>query len=89
MGALLADRGYGADCFRNVLIARDIHPCIPPRKSRKTAIPHDATLHKNRQKIENTCAGLKDRRRIAPRHDRCADIFMSTCALATVVMFWL
>ena len=70
-GALLADRGYDADWFRNALIA------------------HDTTLYKNRHKIENTFARLKDWRRIATRYDRCADIFMSACALAAVVMFWL
>jgi transposase len=40
-GALLADRGYDADWFRNALIARDIQPCIPSRKNRNVAIPHD------------------------------------------------
>ena len=34
-------------------------------------------------------ARLKDWRRIATRYDRCADIFMSACAIAAVVMFWL
>lgn len=88
-GALLADRGYDADWFRNALIARDIQPCIPSRKNRKAAIPHDAALYKTRHKIENMFARLKDWRRIATRYDRCADIFMSACALAAVVMFWL
>jgi transposase len=40
-GALLADRGYDADWFRNALIARDIQSCIPSRKNRKVVIPHD------------------------------------------------
>ena len=88
-GVLLADRGYDADLFRNALIARDIQPCIPSRKNRKVAIPHDATLYKTRHKIENMFARLKDWRRIATRYDRCADIFMSACALAAVVKFWL
>jgi transposase len=88
-GALLADRGYDADLFRNTLIARDIQPCIPSRKNRKVVIPHDKTLYKTCYKIENMFARLKDWRRIATRYDRCADIFMSACALAAVVMFWL
>ena len=88
-GALLADRGYDADWFRNTLIARDIQPCIPSRKSCKVAILHDATLYKTRHKIENMFARLKDWRRIATRYDSCADIFMSARALASVVMFWL
>ena len=87
-GVLLADRGYNADWFRNALIARNIQPRIPSRKNRKLAIPHNATLYKTRHKIENTFARLKDWRRITTRYDRCADIFMSACALAAVVMFW-
>jgi len=87
--ALPADRGYDADGFPNALIARDIQPCIPSRKNRKVAIPHDPTLYKTRHKIENMFARLKDWRRIATRYDRSADIFVSACALAAVVMFWL
>ena len=86
---LLADRGYDADWFRNALIKRDIQPCIPSRKGRKAAIPHDADLYRKRHKIENMFARLKDWRRIATRYDRCADLFLSACALAAVVMFWL
>jgi transposase len=88
-GALLADRGYDADLFRNTMISLDIKPCIPSRKNRKVAIPHDKTLYKTRHKIENMFACLKDWLRIATRYDRCADIFMSACALAAVVMSWL
>ena len=66
-GALLADRGYASDWFRNALIARNIQPCIPSRRNRKVAIPHDATLYKTRDKIENMFARLKDWRRIASR----------------------
>jgi transposase len=88
-GTLLADRGCDADWFRNALISRDIQPCVPSRKNCKVAIPHDKTLYKTRHKIENMFARLTDRRRIATRYDRCADIFMSACVLAAVVMFWL
>ena len=88
-GTLLADRGYDADWFRNTLIDREIRPCIPSRKNRKVVIPHDATLYKSRHKIENMFARLKDWRRVATRYDRCADLFLSACALAAVVMFWL
>lgn len=88
-GVLLADRGYDADWFRNALIERGIQPCIPSRKGRRTTIPHDADLYRKRHKIENMFARLKDWRRIATRYDRCADLFLSACALAATVMFWL
>lgn len=86
---LLADRGYDANWFRNALTDMGIQPCIPSRQNRKLPIEHDADLYKKRHKIENTFARLKDWRRIATRYDRCADLFLSACALAAVVMFWL
>lgn len=88
-GTLLADRGYDADWFRNALIEREIQPCIPSRKCRKVPIPHDADLYRQRHRIENAFARLKDWRRIATRYDRCADLFLSACALAAIVIFWL
>ncbi len=86
---LLADRGYDADWFRNALIKRDIQPCIPSRKGRKAAIPHDADLYRKRHKIENMFARLKDWRRVATRYDRCPILFLSACALAAIVIYWL
>ena len=75
--------------FRNALTDMGIQPCIPSRKNRKVPIEHDVDLYKKRHKIENTFARIKDWRRIATRYDRCADLFLSACALAAVVMFWL
>ena len=69
-GALLADRGYNADWFRNGLIETGISPCIPSRIGRKVQIPHDAELYRQRHEIENMFARLKNWRRIATRYDR-------------------
>ena len=86
---LLADRGYDADWFRNALIDMGITPCIPSKKNRKVPIEHDALLYKKRHKIENMFGRLKDWRRVAMRFDRRADIFLSACALAAIVLFWI
>jgi transposase len=86
---LLADRGYDAGWFREALIERGITPCIPPRKARKIDVQYDKTLYRKRHRIENMFGRLKDWRRIATRYDRCADIFLSACALAAVILFWL
>ena len=86
---LLADRGYDADWFRSALIDKNITPCIPSKKNRKVQVPHDADLYKKRHKIENMFGRMKDWRRVAMRYDRCADIFLSACALAAIVLFWL
>lgn len=87
--ALIADRGYDADWLRWALADRGIKACIPSRKSRKQIIPHDPALYRERHRIENMFARLKDWRRIATRYDRCAKVFLSACALAAVVLFWL
>lgn len=86
---LLADRGYDADWFRETLTDMGITPCIPARRGRKVPILHDAELYKSRHRIENSFARLKDWRRVATRYDRCPKVFLSACALAAVVMFWL
>lgn len=88
-GALLADRGCDADWFRNALIKIEILPCIPSRIGRKVQVPPDADLYRQRHKIENMFARLKDCRRIATRYDRCPILFLSACALAATVIYWL
>ena len=83
------DRGYDADWFRNALIDIAISPCIPSRIGPKVPIPHDADLYHLRHRIENMFARLKDWRRIATRYDRCTILFLSACALAATVIYWL
>ncbi len=86
---MLADRGYDADWYREGLENKGITPCIPARKGRKNPILHDEARYRQRHKIENSFARLKDWRRVATRYDRCPKVFLSACALAAVVMFWL
>jgi len=52
-------------------------------------IPHDEARYRKRHKIKNSFARLKDWRRGTTRYDRCHKVFLSVCALAAVVMFWL
>ena len=47
------------------------------------------TLYKQRHKIENMFAKLKDWRRIAMRFDRCAHAFLSAIQIAAIVIFWI
>ena len=86
---LIADRGYDSSGYRNALRHRGIEPCIPPRKNRKQAIAYDQALYRQRHKVENMFAKLKDWRRIAMRYDRCAHTFMAAIALAAIMIFWL
>ena len=85
---LLGDRGYDADWFRNALIDMGILPCIPSRIGRKVPIRHDADLYRLRHKIENMFARLKNWRRVATHYDRCPILFLSACARAATVIYW-
>jgi transposase len=87
--ALLADRGYDADWFRDALAKRKIAACIPSKSNRKVQIPHDPILYKQRHRIENMFGRLKDWRRIHTRYDRCAHTFFSAICIAAAVIFWL
>ena len=87
--ALLADRGYDSNWFRKALAQRGCKPCIPSTKSRKIPLTYDTTLYKQRHKIENMFARLKDWRRIATRYDRCAHTFFSAICIAATVTFYL
>jgi transposase len=87
--ALLGDKGYDADWFRQALTDRGITPCIPSKTNRKIQIEYDKTLYRQRHKIENMFGRLKDWRRIHTRYDRCAHTFMSAICIAAAVIFWL
>jgi transposase len=87
--SLIADRGYDSNWFRQALIDRGTTPCIPPTKRRKVPIPYDKMLYRQRHKVENMFAKLKDWRRIATRYDRCAHPFFSAICIAASVAFYL
>ncbi len=86
---LIADKGYDGNGFRKALAERGIEPCIPSKRNRKIAIPHDPALYRQRHKIEIMFGRLKDWRRIHTRYDRCAHAFFSAICIAATVIFWL
>jgi len=52
-------------------------------------LEYDKTLYRQRHKIENMFAKLKDWRRIATRYDRCAHTFFSAICIAAAFAFYL
>ena len=56
---------------------------------RRSPAPHCKTLYKQRHKVDNMFAKLKDWRRLALRCDRCAHVFFSAICIASTVIFWL
>lgn len=86
---LLADRAYSSIAFRQALEERGIVPCIPPHPKHRIQQSYDAKLYRQRHKIENLFARLKDWRRIHTRYDRCAHTFLSAISFAAAFLFWL
>jgi transposase len=86
---LIADRGYDSNWFRAALLERGVAPWIPSTRSRKTELPYDKSLHRQRHRVENMIGRLKDWRRVATRYDRCAYTFFSAICIAATVTFWL
>lgn len=86
---LLADRAYGSAGLRQALMERGITPCIPPHATHRIQYAYDPVLYRQRHRIENMFARLKDWRRVHTRYDRCAHTFLSAIAFAAVFIFWI
>jgi transposase len=82
---LIGDKGYDSDAFRKALTERGITPCILPRAKRRSPTAYCKTLYRQRHKVENMFAKLKDWRRISMRYDRCAHTFFSAIFPATLI----
>ncbi|GBQ92703.1 hypothetical protein GCM10007866_14350 [Gluconobacter albidus] len=80
--AMLADRGYDSDSFRQDLLIHGILPVIPSRKSRSAPQKTDWRRYRERNRIERMFNKLKQMRRIATRYDKTALSFMSFLNLA-------
>jgi transposase len=95
---MLAERGSAVDHstihrwvirFRRALAERGTAACIPSKRNRKVAIPHDTTLYRQRHKVEIMFGRRKDWRRIHTRYDRRAHTFISAICIAATLIFWL
>ena len=86
--ALLADKGYDGDRFRESLLVRGILPIIPPRSNRKVPEHPDYRRYKDRNRVERMFSKLKQQRRIATRYDKLATRFNAFLHLACAYV-WL
>ena len=86
--ALIADKGYDSDEFRDALYAKGIEPCIPSKSNRTVSITYDTKLYRQRSKIEIMFGRLKDWRRIATRYDKLARNFLAAALIAATIIYW-
>ncbi|MFC0511966.1 transposase [Asaia spathodeae] len=80
--ALLADKGYDGDRFRQSLLMRGVLPIIPPRSNRKALEHPDYRRYRDQNRIERMFGMLKQQRRIATRYDKSVLSFESFLNLA-------
>lgn len=86
--ALLADKGYDGNRFRDSLLVRGILPIIPPRSNRKVPEHPDYRRYRDRNRVGQMFGKLKQQRRIATRYDKTLLSFESFLNLAATRL-WL
>jgi transposase len=89
MRALIADKGYDGDAFRELVKNTGAKPVIPFKSNRKKRGRLNRALYKSRNTIERCFCRLKDFRRIATRYDKLARNYLAAVHLAAVICFWL
>ena len=73
---VIADKGYDAEAFVQVVRERGAIPVIPPRSNRKTPREYDAHLYKERHLVECFINKIKHYRRIFSRYDKLARTYL-------------
>ncbi len=73
---VIADKGYDAETFVQVIRERGAVPVIPPRSNRKVPREYDAHLYKERHLVECFINKIKHYRRIFSRYDKLAMTYL-------------
>jgi putative transposase len=84
--ALIADKAYDADPFRDNLAQREIVPVIPAKANRKTPALCDFALYCERNLVERFFNKLKHFRAVATRYDKLARNFLAGVQLACAII---
>lgn len=87
-GAAIADCGYDADWFREVLKFLGIKAVIASKPERPRKIPKDRELYALRYLVERFWHSLKRFRRLGTRYEKSARNYMALIHVACIRM-WL
>jgi len=85
---VIADKGYDADAFLEVIEAMGAIPVIPARKNRIEPRHYDAHLYKERHLVECFINKIKWYRRIFSRFDKLAKRFLGFLSFVSALI-WL
>jgi transposase len=85
---VIADKGYDADTFVEIIQGIGATPVIPPRSNRKAPRVYDKDIYKERNLVERLFQKLKQYRRVATRYERLAVNYMTMLTLVSILI-WL
>jgi len=85
---LLADRGYDADCIRELAMKKGAWANIPPKSNRRDPICFSSYLYRARNQVERVFNWIKQCRRVATRYDRPAANYLAFVQFASIRL-WL
>ncbi len=85
---VMADKGYDANLFIEMIELGGATAVIPPKKNRLTKREYDEHLYKERNLVERVFQKLKHYRRIATRYERLAVTYLAMLSLVATVI-WL
>jgi transposase len=84
--AVIADRAYDTDAFRNLLRQRQAEAVIPSLKNRIVKRRYNRQKYKRRNLIERLVNRLKHYRRVATRYEKTARNFLAFVHLAAALV---
>lgn len=85
--AVIADKGYDANAFVEIIEQAGATAVIPPRVNRLQPRTYDRDRYRARHLIENLFARLKQFRRVATRYDKLASQFAAFVILACICVW--
>ena len=86
--AVIADKGYDADCLADTIVESGAEVVIPPKRNRKVQRSYNKHLYRERNAVERFFCKLKQFRRVATRYDKLLANFMGFVKLAAIAI-WL
>jgi putative transposase len=84
--AVIADKGYDADRFREAIRDRGAEAVIPPRSNRKAPCDYDKAFYRERNLAERFFNKLKQFRRVATRYDKLLPNYKGFVQLAAIAI---
>ena len=85
---VLADKGYDADGFIQVIREAGAEPVIPPRSNRKNSREYDTHLYRERHLVECFINKVKHYRHIFSRFDKLASRYLGFLSFVSALI-WL